>query len=110
MQEGGRSSSHLWLWEDIGAMLGTYAKTVQRIAKEWNITSFSHISDSDLDYAVSSIIAEFPCTGEVMLKGPLQCMYRERGSDLLLGESLGRRDVSIHPYTVEHTLFQVLMP
>ena len=61
-------------WEDIAAMLGTSAKTVQRRAKEWNITTFSEISDSDLDQIVSSILAQFPCAGEVMLRGHLQSL------------------------------------
>ena len=59
-------------WEEAAALLGTSSKTFQRRAKEWNITSYSEISDADLDRAVSNILEQFPSSGETMISGNLK--------------------------------------
>lgn len=59
-------------WEEIGSLVGTSSKTVQRRAKEWNILTYSTISDEDLDTTVNDILLQFPSSGEVMIRGYLQ--------------------------------------
>ena len=61
-------------WDEIAALLGASSKTIQRRAKEWNIHTFSIISDTELDQAVNHLIAQFPRLGEVMICGNLRSM------------------------------------
>ena len=59
-------------WEEAAALLGTSSKTLQRRAKEWNITSYAAISDADLDRAVRNTLEQFPSSGEAMISGNLK--------------------------------------
>ena len=59
-------------WEETAALLGTSSKTLQRRAKEWNIPSYSNLSDTQLDGIVSDVLIHFPSSGEVMIRGHLQ--------------------------------------
>lgn len=65
-------------WEEIGSLLGVSYKTLQRRAKEWNIETYSTISDETLDTAVTNTLLQFPSSGEVMIRGYLQAqkVYR----------------------------------
>lgn len=47
-------------------------KTLQRRAKEWDIFSYTSITDQELDGSVHDILVEFPTAGEVMLNGHLK--------------------------------------
>ncbi len=58
-------------WTEIAAILETSSKTIQRRAKEWNIETYSIISDHDLDEVILSILNQFPRYGEVMIRGHL---------------------------------------
>lgn len=51
-------------WSEISSLLGTSLST-----REWNIVTFSTISDIDLDILIRSIITQFPQSGEVMVCG-----------------------------------------
>ena len=59
-------------WKEISSLLDVSPRTLQRRAREWQITKYSSISDDTLDEAVGSIIGQFPLSGEVMIKGFLQ--------------------------------------
>ena len=61
-------------WEEIGSLMGTSSKTIQRRAKEYNIKTYSTLPDDSLDQLVRDIISQFPSTGEVMLRGHRQAM------------------------------------
>lgn len=67
-------------WEETAALMGTSSKTLQRRAKEWNIPSYSTVSDAQLDEVVSDILMQFPTSGEVMIRGHVQarevCQYK----------------------------------
>lgn len=58
-------------WEEIGKLMGASSKTVQRRAKEWNIKTFSVISNDELDHIISELVSQFPHYGEVMIRGHL---------------------------------------
>lgn len=58
-------------WEEIGSLLCVSSKTVQRKAKEWGLKSFTEIADVDLDAMISDMLNQFPCYGEVMIRGHL---------------------------------------
>ena len=58
-------------WVDVAAILGVSEKTLQRRAKEWNISTYSLITDSELDVIVRRHLEEFPRSGEAMLRGHL---------------------------------------
>ena len=58
-------------WNEISSLLGVSSKTLQRKAKEWNITTYSNISDEMLDEMVQQIQSRFPTSGEVMMRGHL---------------------------------------
>ena len=66
-------------WDQIGSLMGTSAKTLQRRAKQWNLKTYSTVSDADLDSAVQDILSCFPTCGEVMMTGHLLsrkvCVY-----------------------------------
>ena len=59
-------------WRDISAILGVSVKTLQRRAKEWNITTYSTLIDSELDEIVREYLHSFPSAGEAMIRGHLQ--------------------------------------
>lgn len=60
-------------WKEIAGLLEVSAKTLQRRAREWNITAkYSSISDDSLDEAISDAMAQFPNSGEVMINRYLQ--------------------------------------
>ena len=58
-------------WEDVSAILGVSQKTLQRRAKDWNIQTYSIISDNELDNVVRHCVRSFPRIGEAMLRGHL---------------------------------------
>ena len=58
-------------WADISAILGPSVKTLQRRAKEWNILTYSQISNTELDAIVLDLTGQFPNVGEAMLTGHL---------------------------------------
>lgn len=66
-----RFRSLKFTWSQIGSLMGTSGKTVQRRAKEFNIQTYSSITDAALDALVKRITSEFPNSGEVMVKGHL---------------------------------------
>ena len=59
-------------WKDISTILCVSPSTLRRRAKEWNIQTFSMITDLDLDRIVGDLIRRFPNAGEVMLTGHLR--------------------------------------
>lgn len=59
-------------WKDISTILCVSPSTLRRRAKEWNIQTFSMITDLDLDRVVGDLICQFPNAGEVMLTGHLR--------------------------------------
>ena len=59
-------------WDQISTLMGGISgKTLQRRAREFNISYYTNISDTNLDAAVSQIISHFPNSGEVMINGHL---------------------------------------
>ena len=51
-------------WEDVSAIVGVSAKTLQRRAKEWNICTYFTLTDSELDDIVRQHLRNFPtCWG-----------------------------------------------
>ena len=58
-------------WQEISKIVGLSVKTLQRRAKEYGITSFSTITDDELDEIVRNCLEDFPRAGEVMLRGQL---------------------------------------
>ena len=62
-------------WQEISEIVGLSVKTLQRRAKEYGITSFSTITDDELDEIVRNCVEEFPRAGEVMLRGQLLCLF-----------------------------------
>jgi len=58
-------------WSETASLLGVSSKTLQRKAKEWNISTYSSISDDCLDEMVQQIGSRFPTSGEVMIRGHL---------------------------------------
>ncbi len=67
-------------WTDIANSLGISEKTLRRRAKEWNIPTYSDITDSELDRVVNSYLQDFPTAGDVMIIGHLsaQSIYIQR--------------------------------
>ena len=61
-------------WETISSIMGVSVKTLQRRAKEWDIITFTSITDADLDRIVERYQHEFPQAGEAMLRGHLQSL------------------------------------
>lgn len=59
-------------WSEVSTILGVSIKTLQRRAKEWNILTYSSVTDQALDDAVREILFQFPTAGEVMLNGHLR--------------------------------------
>ena len=60
-------------WKDISAILDVSVKTLQRRAKNWNLSKFhQNINDDEVDTIVREIIDRFPTAGEVMLAGYLK--------------------------------------
>ena len=74
-----------YLWKDIAVILGVSVRTLQRRAKEWNISKYNRISNADIDNTVREILQEFPTAGEVMLAGHITarqlCIKRQRIRD-----------------------------
>ena len=66
-----RYRSLKFTWDQIGSLLGTSGKTIQRRAKEWNIESYSSITNAALDDLVRRIVSDFPNAGEVLIQGHL---------------------------------------
>ena len=58
-------------WKDISTILWVSPSTLRRRAKEWNIQTFSMITDLDLDQIVGDLIRRFPNARKVMLTGHL---------------------------------------
>lgn len=58
-------------WEEIANIMGVSVKTLQRRAKEWNILTFSSISNAELDEVVLERHHQFPQAGEAMFRGHL---------------------------------------
>lgn len=58
-------------WQEISQIVGISVKTLQRRAKEYGITRFSAITDTELDDVVRNCLEDFPRAGEVMLRGQL---------------------------------------
>lgn len=56
-------------WTDIAGILGVSEKTVHRRVLEWNIPTYSSISDHEVDVIVRRYLEEFPQCGEAMLRG-----------------------------------------
>lgn len=46
-------------WTDIAAILGVSQKTVRRRVQEWNIPTYSTISDQEIDVMVRRLLEEF---------------------------------------------------
>ena len=67
-------------WSEISSLLGASPKTLQRRAKEWNITTYSNISDDALDEIVQQTLSRFPTSGEVMLRGHLNSQQVSAGT------------------------------
>lgn len=59
-------------WSEISTILGVSIKTLQRRAREWNVFTYSPITNQALDAVVREILLEFPRAGEVMLNGHLR--------------------------------------
>ena len=72
-------------WAQIGSLMGISSKTAQRRAKQWNIETYTTISDSSLDDIVRRILSDFPNSGEVMVK------------DHLLSQKVRGLDMHAHP-------------
>ena len=66
-------------WKEITGLLDVSSKTLQRRAREWNITKYSSMSDDSLDEAMGDVMAQFPYCGEVMINGCLQSQNVCRG-------------------------------
>ena len=58
-------------WTEISQIMGVSVKTLQRRAREWNIPSYTVISDADLDVLLAKHLESFPRAGEAMLRGYL---------------------------------------
>ena len=58
-------------WTEISQIMGVSVKTLQRRAREWNIPSYTVISDADLDVLLARHLESFPRAGEAMLRGYL---------------------------------------
>lgn len=58
--------------EEISSILGTSPKTIQRRAKEWNLPTFSSISDSELDSIIRDLLSQSPTLGEIIICGHLK--------------------------------------
>ena len=63
----------IFSWEEIAAILGISSKTLKRRAREWNIPTYSTLTDAELEGIVREYMQQFPNCGEVMLRGHLQC-------------------------------------
>ncbi len=50
-------------WDDISNLLGVSVTTLQRRAKEWNITRFTATTDAELDDAVRAYLLASPMAG-----------------------------------------------
>ena len=81
-------------WSEISTILDVSIKTLQRRAKEWNILTYSAISDQELDAVVSEILLEFPKAGEVMLNGHLRSKGIHTQRAKLRGSIRGHRMIS----------------
>ena len=95
-------------WEDISCMMGVSIKTLQRRAKEWNIFTFTAITDVELDEVIQKCLHRFSQAGEAMLRGHLLSLsmhvQRERlrmsvqrvsGSENQLHPPITRRTYSV---------------
>ena len=85
-------------WSQVPSILGVSVKTLQRRAEEWNLNTYTDISDNNLDDMVRTILLQFPHAGKVMLNGHLisrdvhlQC------SSLRSSIHRVRRQTQIHP-------------
>ena len=58
-------------WGEIASINGISSKTVQRRAKEYGITKYSDVTDSNLDRIIWNVLHANPAAGEVMIIGRL---------------------------------------
>ena len=57
-------------WTQISQILGVSERTaLHRRAREWNLLTYSIITDIELDTIVMRHLEDFPCAGEAMLRG-----------------------------------------
>ena len=95
-------------WTDIASILGVSEKTLRRRAREWNISTYSLVSDHELDVIVRRHSEEFPHCGEAMMKGYLlsidihiqrerlrQSIRRVTGSEQRNSHNIYRRTYSV---------------
>ena len=75
-------------WKEISNVLGISTKTLCRRAAEWDISTYSTITDALLDERVAKIKTDFPNSGEVMVNGHLMAqgihVQRQRLRDSIL--------------------------
>ena len=58
-------------WKEISDIMGPSPKTLCRRAAEWGLTTYSSITDLELDEKVAEIKQKFPNSGQVMINGHL---------------------------------------
>ena len=91
-------------WTQISQILGVSERTLRRRAREWNLLTYSIITDIELDTIVMRHLEDFPCAGEAMLRGCLtshnvivprerlrQSVRRVRGFDTQTPPTIFRR-------------------
>ena len=82
-------------WKQVSDILGPSSKTLCRRATEWGITTYSTITDLELDVKVAALKHNFPNSGEVMINGHLMAqnirVKRQRLRDCIsrLNSSMG---------------------
>ena len=59
-------------WSEIAAILNVSVKTLQRRAKEWDLTRYTNTTLATLEESVREILHNFPSCGEVMINGHLK--------------------------------------
>ena len=86
-------------WSQIASLLGISSRTIQRRAKQWDVKTFSSISDIQLDEVVSTVLQQFPKCGEVLMCGHLRSL--KVSSVLLHGNTVLAQGASMEKW---HTL------
>lgn len=93
-------------WAEVSSVLGVSSRTLQRRAKEWNISRFTVIADQALDHEIYQIKLNFPNSGEVMITGHLLSrgihVQRQRLRDSLV-RLRGARNIGINPSVFRRT-------
>ena len=59
-------------WQAIADVLRVSIKTLQRQGNEWAIPSYTNITSTELEAAVTEFKERFPCAGEAVVKDHLE--------------------------------------